>query len=331
MAQHTPSRQRCSAGRELALPFHSCRRKESQPGRHQLPVWSWHDIASSDKTCLGSGEFVPKWCPPATQRCPFALTSALGVRAALTLCRRGLSLGKQPGEHRLLLKGTEKWEGRRWMAFLKCGKRNILSWLPWKLRMDNKHLEVLSFPLAPVAHNLCEEEHYHAQGGWQIPEWGKMCERICSRADRDSRETALPEVLPKNGNGAPWKEGLYGHRRGKHLGRMDLAQGTPCNPGNIPFWDSCYCQPCFGTFPWSYTSLVQPGISFTAIMFVCFLTVVFGILFNTSCMTFLTQINFGAVDWKRSCRSSSTPKWQIMPTHHQYIKEEDISLVTMHS
>lgn len=49
--------------------------------------------------------------------------------------------------------------------------------------MDNKHLEVLSFSLALVAHNLCEEEHYHAQGGWQIPEWEKMCERICARAD----------------------------------------------------------------------------------------------------------------------------------------------------
>lgn len=54
--------------------------------------------------------------------------------------------------------------------------------------------------------------------------------------------------------------------------------------------------------------LSQLGIFFTAVMFVCFLTVVFGVLFNTSCMTFLTQINFGAVDWKRSCRSSSTPK-----------------------
>lgn len=47
------------------------------------------------------------------------------------------------------------------MAFLKCGKRNISSWLPWKQGMDNKLLEVLSCALALVAHNLCEEEYYY--------------------------------------------------------------------------------------------------------------------------------------------------------------------------
>lgn len=78
-------------------------------------------------------------------------------------------------------------------------------------------------------------------------------------------------------------------------------------------------------------SSVQPGISLTAVLFVCFFTTLFGVLFNTSCITFITQIHFDAFDWKRSCRSSSTPKWQIMPTRYQYSKEQDISLVTMHS
>lgn len=165
--------------------------------------------------------------------------------------------------------------------------------------------------------------------------WENLCQGRLNasqqRGCRDTREMALPEVLPKNGNRAPWKEGLYGQCRGKHLGRLGLAQRTPCNPGNLPSWGSRYFQPHFGTLLWSYTSLVQPGISFTAVMFVCFLTAAFVFLFSTSCITFLTQIHFGAFDWKRSCRSSSTLKWQIMPTHHQYIKQEDISLVTMHS
>lgn len=52
------------------------------------------------------------------------------------------------------------------------------------------------------------------------------------RGCRDSREMALPEVVPKNGNMAPWKEGFCGQCRGKHLGRLGLAQRTPRNPGN---------------------------------------------------------------------------------------------------
>lgn len=39
------------------------------------------------------------------------------------------------------------------MAFLTRGKINVLSWLPWKSGMDNKHLDVLSCPLALVACN----------------------------------------------------------------------------------------------------------------------------------------------------------------------------------
>lgn len=167
--------------------------------------------------------------------------------------------------------------------------------------------------------------------------WRNLCQgwlnafqqRYCK--DGAAEEVALPGMLPKNGNGVPWKGTLYGQRNGKHLGRLSLAQRTPGNPEHIPFWGSCYCQPHFGTFLWSYAPLVQASISFTAVTFVCFLTAAFGVLCNMSCTTFLTQIHFGAFDWKRSCRSSSTPKWQIMPTHHQYIKQEDISLVTMHS
>lgn len=64
----------------------------------------------------------------------------------------------------------------------------------------------------------------------------KKSERICARASqqnasqqrgyRDSREMALPEVLPKNGNEVPWKDGQC---RVKHLGRQDLARRIPWN------------------------------------------------------------------------------------------------------
>lgn len=116
---------------------------------------------------------------------------------------------------------------------------------------------------------------------------------------------------------------LWGDRTGH-----GESYGTPGHESPL---GSHYCQPHFGTFLWSCMSLVQTGISLPAVLFVCFLTALFEVLFNTSCITFITQINFGAFDWKRSHSSSSTPKWQIMPTHYQYSKEQDISLVTMHS
>lgn len=97
------------------------------------------------------------------------------------------------------------------------------------------------------------------------------------------------------------------------------SHGTP---GHMPPLGSHYCQPHFGTFVWSCMSFLQSSISLTAVLFVCFLTALSEVLFNTSYITFITQINFGAFDWKRSRRSSSSPKWQIMPTHYQYSKSK---------
>lgn len=96
----------------------------------------------------------------------------------------------------------------------------------WKLGMDNKYSEVLSFPLALVTHNLCEEERYHTWGDWKIPEWKKTCARESVPAPLEYVSTEGLQRkwgrwhfwgAPKIRNGAPWKRGLDGQCKGKQL------------------------------------------------------------------------------------------------------------------
>lgn len=209
MAEHTPARQRLP----LSTPA-GTRRAKLAPG--VVLEWPLH-LQTRPVWVLGVWDKAMYQLP---RDAPCPVISVLEAWAALSLCHSSLSLRKQR-DHCPLLMGTEEWEERRWKAFLKHGKRNVSSWLPRKLGMDNKHLDGLSCPLALVACNLCEKKHYLVQ----IPEWEKKSERICTRASqqrgyRESREMALPEVLPKNGNELPWKNGQC---RVKHLGRQDLA------------------------------------------------------------------------------------------------------------
>lgn len=83
---------------------------------------------------------------------------------------------------------------------------------------------------------------------------GKKCERICARTSqqrgyRDSREMALPEVLPKNGNEVGTLEGWA--LQSQTSGRQDLAWRIHGTPGHTPPLGCHHCQPHFGTFLWS--------------------------------------------------------------------------------
>lgn len=161
MAEHTLARQRLP----LSTPA-GTRRAKLAPG--VVLQWPLH-LQTRPVWVLGIHGKATYQLP---RDAPCPVTFVLEAWAALSLCHSSLSLRKQRG-HCLLLNRTEEWEERKWMAFLKHGKRNVLSWLPWKLGMDNKHLDVLSCPLALVACNLCEKNHYLVQGGWQVSEWGK--------------------------------------------------------------------------------------------------------------------------------------------------------------